>query len=261
MNGFYDRAARHLAKYSRGRLSELRAVVDEPNPEAVFTDLVTQGLRPEDRVLDIGTGDGRWLMEYVAPGVQLAIGLDNGPVRLREGLLARAGSDAEKVHFVLADARQIPLNDESVSILVNRRGPFGDPSDARYFSEGLRVLEPGGRAFEIGIGELNARELWRIFGRGQMIAEEAKGPIVDRIAAMRRKNGLRIDRVIDMPTFEFFPNRESLELRLLTAPIFEEFDPEAEAHLVDEVVRRHSTERGIRVTFHRTMLVSTKIQG
>jgi methyltransferase family protein len=257
---FYDRAARHLANYSREQLAELRAVVDDPNPEAIFTDLVTQGVRSEDQVLDIGTGDGYWLMQYVGPRVRLAIGLDNGEVRLGQGLRAKADNRAENVQFMLADARQIPLADQSVSVIANRRGPFGDPSDPRYFAEGFRVLEVGGRAFEIGIGELNAREVSQVFGRGQMLEEEGRGPIIERIAATRREKGFQIDRLIDMPTFEYFPNREALELRLLTAPIFEEFDPQSEAHLVDEVVRRYSTERGIRLTFHRTLLVSTKMR-
>lgn len=260
MNHFYDRAATVLARYSPERLAELRAVIEEPNPEALFTQLVTEGIEAEDVVLDIGTGDGYWFMEHVAPRVSLAVGMDNGEARLRQGVAAKTASRIANVQFVKADAREIPLKDQSVSVIINRRGPFGDPTDARYFTEGLRVLARGGKVFEIGIGELNAREISQVFGRGQMLGDESRGRIVERIAAQRRENGLAIERMADAPTAEYFPNRESLELRLLTAPVLEDFDPGAEGHLVDEVVRRHSTDRGIRLTFHRTILVSTNVR-
>jgi hypothetical protein len=92
-----------------------------------------------------------------------------------------------------------------------------------------------------------------------MLEAEDRGRIIDRIAKVRREHRCRVDYLEGVPTFEYFPNRESLELRLLTAPILDDFDPEAEGHLVDEVVRHYSTDRGTRLTFHRTILISTKV--
>jgi ubiquinone/menaquinone biosynthesis C-methylase UbiE len=254
---FYDRAAKILAGYTPEQLHDLRALIAEPNPEALFTRLVAEGLRPDDRVLDIGTGDGFWFMETAAPRAAVALGIDDGEARLRQGAAAKTRLRIA-VALVKADARFIPLPDASMSVVLNRRGPFGDASDPRFFTEGLRVLAAGGRIYEIGIGELNEREVSQVFGRGQMLADENRGRIVERVAEHRRRHGLRVDYIEDTPTFEYFPNRESLELRLLTAPILEDFDPDKEAHLVDEVMWRNSTERGIRLTFHRTILISTK---
>jgi len=255
---FYDRTAGHFANYSAEQLRELRASVEPPNLEETFTRLVEESLRPDDRVLDIGTGDGLWFGQYVAPRVSLAVGLDDGEVRLRQGLAAARQQDRTAPQLIMADARRIPFPDRSMSVIVNRRGPFGDPNDPRFLAEGLRVLAASGRVFEIGIGEFNCREISQVFGRSQMMAEEDRGRIVDRVAAVRRANGLWVEHVEDNPTFEYFPNRESLELRLLTAPILDHFDPVGEAHLLNEVVRRNTTPRGIRLTFHRTILVSSK---
>ena len=258
-NHFYDQVARRLRGYTTERLAELRPVVAPPNPEDLFTSLVVEQLRADDIVVDIGTGDGVWLAKNVAPHVQAAIGLDYAGARLQTGLETRRGENLSNLEFVLADARSLPISDKSVSVLVNRRGPFGDTSDPRFLTEGVRILVDGARVLEIGIGERNAREVSEVFGRGQMLEAERRGREIDRKVTSRRQHGIEVKHMRDIATFEYFPNREALELRLLTTPTLDDFDPDAEAHLLDEVVRRCTTAHGIRLTFHRTIFIGERV--
>lgn len=86
-NHFYDRVARRLQDYTEERLAEMRPIVDGPNPEDVFSRLAIEELRLDDIAVDIGTGDGVWFANNVAPRVPGSDGstMQETPFILRDG--------------------------------------------------------------------------------------------------------------------------------------------------------------------------------
>lgn len=253
---FYDVVTERLARYRREETERLQATVQPPNPEDRFTELVGQYVDPGDTVLDIGCGNGGWLLATVAPRCDRAIGLDYGHRRLAQAVEKATRLRAANAAFFFADARYIPLPDGAVSAVVSRRGPLTE--NQAFLREGCRVLRPGGLALEIGIGERNRSEIYAVFGRGQMYGEPERGPRLDRLVAMCRARGLTPIVAESLLTHEYLPGREGLVFQLETTPTVDDFDPVADAGLVDQVVARNLTDRGIRLTMHRLVLVARK---
>jgi protein-L-isoaspartate O-methyltransferase len=252
----YDRITQRLARRSPEEVERLRAKPEGPDPEARFTDLVGGYLRSADVVLDVGTGDGEWLMTQVAPRVRHALGVDVAGRRLWQALQLRAALGSRNVSLLLADARRLPLADDAVDVVISRRGPL--TADERSFAEGCRLLRRKGLILEITIGEQDGQEVYEVFGRGQMYGERERGPRLDRLVAMYRAHGLVLMEAESVVTSVYLPGREALTFTLEVTPMVEDYDSERDAALVEGVLARHSTARGIHVTMHRLILVARK---
>ncbi len=241
-----------LGPEARARLHSIRP---ESDPEERFTELVRQHLRADDIVVDIGSGDGSWLMMNVAPVVRRVVGLDYSARRVWLASQQRALLDGANADLLLTDARRIPLRDGVADAIINRRGPW--IANGPFFAEGLRILRPGGLAFEISIGEQNACELNKAFReRSQMYEWQRAG--TDGLAEHRtlhERASLELVVAESHVVTELFPSREALEYRLMTSPAVEGFDREADAPLVDRVVVEHGGPDGVRLTVHRLCLV------
>jgi len=104
-------------------------------------------LRPGEVVLDIGSGGGIdvfYAARQVYPGGK-AIGVDMTPA-----MLERARATAEKmgftnVEFRQGDAEALPVEDESVDVILSNCVINLSPDKRRVFGEAFRVLRPGGR--------------------------------------------------------------------------------------------------------------------
>ena len=254
---FYDRIAERIERYTPEQRAAFRATPDGLDPEARFTALVKRSVGPDDIVLDIGTGDGSWLIANVVPLAATVIGLDNAGLRLRQAGESRQRQGARNCCFALADGESLPLPDEAVTVLINRRGPL-TASDA-FFSEGCRVLAQGGLMVEIGIGERNMQEIDAAFGsRSQMHDDLTRGSVLEQLMDRHRSRGVEPETWEDIVAAEYFPSREALEYRFLTTPIIAGFNPVSDSALVDELVARNQAPAGIRMTLHRPVLIARK---
>ncbi len=254
----YDRAALFAGRYSAEELARFRSRIEGTDAEARFTELVRQHVGGDDVAVDIGTGEGSWLMLNVAPLVRKVIGFDYAGRRLWLGVQRRASLGATNVELLLADGRRMPLRDGAATAIINRRGPW--TADEQFFGEGLRILCPGAFAFEIGIGEENGRELEESFGaRGQMYAWHAHGRSrLDELQELFRRYGLELLVAESHIATEVMPSREAFVYRLETTPGIGGFDPETDARLVDQIVAQRGRPDGIHLTVHRLCLVARK---
>lgn len=115
---------------------------------SVYRALATvAGIRPGDRVLDIGCGPGpltRAAAKVAGPTGHV-IGVDLAPEMVgyarRRGIIRR-GAPTE---FRVADAGSLPLPDASVDVVVSALAWHHLPERPQAWAEALRVLRPGGR--------------------------------------------------------------------------------------------------------------------
>jgi ubiquinone/menaquinone biosynthesis C-methylase UbiE len=123
---FYTTSAVHKDKVVLDRLVELVRV------------------RSTDRVLDVATGTGHTAFAF-APHAREVIATDITPEMLSEGGRLRDAGGITNVEFQLADAHDLPFEDESFDVVTCRRAAHHFTDVRRALREMCRVLRPGGR--------------------------------------------------------------------------------------------------------------------
>jgi arsenite methyltransferase len=104
-------------------------------------------LKPGETVLDLGSGSGLdcFLAARQVGGSGHVIGVDMTPE-----MLARASSNATRLNSQNVEFRQgylesLPVDDQSVDIIISNCVINLSPDKSRVISEMVRVLKPGGR--------------------------------------------------------------------------------------------------------------------
>jgi SAM-dependent methyltransferase len=101
------------------------------------------GVRPGDRVLDVGTGSGIVAVVAAREGAQVT-GVDPTADLLAKAV-ANAGLAECQVAWEEAVAERLPFPDASFDVVLSQYAHMFSPEPVTAASEMLRVLKPGGR--------------------------------------------------------------------------------------------------------------------
>jgi ubiquinone/menaquinone biosynthesis C-methylase UbiE len=103
------------------------------------------GMRAGDRVLDVCCGTGAQVIEYGRRGI-IATGVDIDPNMLKVALRNRAKRELLNIYFYLADATELPFNDNCFNYVSVSLALHDKPKLTRYkvVSEMMRVVRPDG---------------------------------------------------------------------------------------------------------------------
>jgi SAM-dependent methyltransferase len=104
------------------------------------------GLEPEDRLLDVGSGDGATVLLAAGEHGCRAVGVEYGAGAVEEAR-RRAGELGfeDRVEFVAAEAAALPFADGTFDVVVSECSLCTFADKARAVGEMRRVLAPGGR--------------------------------------------------------------------------------------------------------------------
>jgi ubiquinone/menaquinone biosynthesis C-methylase UbiE len=99
--------------------------------------------QPDWLVLDVATGGGHTALKF-APFVAQVIATDITPRMLERAEAFITGRGIDNVSFELADAEDLPFEDERFDLVTCRVAAHHFPDPARFVRESARVLRPGG---------------------------------------------------------------------------------------------------------------------
>ncbi|MFC0005388.1 class I SAM-dependent methyltransferase [Micromonospora siamensis] len=129
-----------------------------------FSDVLLAAVRPGDRVLDVGCGNGQLTRLAARAGGGYAVGVDLSGPMLERARSSAAEEGLPDVEFVRADAQVHPFPPGAFDVALSRFGVmfFADPVAA--FANVGRALRPGGRLAFVCLDSFRHGDLGAVLG-------------------------------------------------------------------------------------------------
>jgi len=146
------------------------------------------------RVLDVGCGDGTYVIEAASRGA-VVTGVDSSQ-RMLDAARQRARDAGVECRLELADATSLPFSDASFDVVfIVTALCFVEDAD-KAFREAARVLVPGGR---LVVGELNRWSTWAAWRSlrallGSPIWRHARFRSAQELVRLAQGAGLSVER-------------------------------------------------------------------
>jgi len=180
------------SSYAQWRQTPLGEITERIERELI---LEMAGPLEDRRVLDIGCGDGTYLLAAAEAGAE-ATGVDRSTEML-EAARRRAKERGARVALEAADAGSLPFADGTFDVVLAVTVLCFIEDAARVIREMRRVLRPGGR---VVVGELGRWSLWALRRRvrsslGGNTWKMARFPSAFELSKLLTAAGLVIERV------------------------------------------------------------------
>lgn len=212
-----------------------------------YGEVVRRYLRPDARVLDVGTGGGEVFLG-LAPCFGKGVGTDISPQMIATARDNPPAELAQKVSFGVMPAHDLRFPNRSFDVVLARHAPV----DA---GEVHRVLRPGGVFVTQQVGSRNTANIHEVFGIDPNSASSAElRADIERFETL----GCRVEATGEYDVRYWFLDVESLVFWMKAIGVQPELDIERHWRQVDEVIARYGTPEGIETNEHRELLIVRK---
>jgi SAM-dependent methyltransferase len=168
------------------------------------------GIRPGERVLDVGCGTGNFALPAARAGASVT-GVDFAPNLLRQAR-ERAAGEGLGIRLDEGDAQELPYDDGAFDTVVSMFGAMFAASPERAGAELVRVCRPGGRIVMTNwTPDSIVGQLGRLVGRYARRPSPVAPPVqwgVESIVRERLREGVSsvlIERRLYQLAFPFGP--------------------------------------------------------
>jgi SAM-dependent methyltransferase len=214
-----------------------------------YLEVATRYLKATDRVLDVGTGGGEKFLQ-LASYFREGVGID-----LEADMVAAARHhlpQASRVTFEQMSIDSLSFEDRSFDVVLNRQAPISA-------AEIARVLKVNGYFITQQIGSFNMQNILEEFGWDIATLPQSKG-LQDSIKAFKT-HGCVVVAQAEYNVRYFVRDVESLIFWLkailhTSATGFPEtFDIQKHWQVIDRIIHKYQTPRGIETNEHRQLLI------
>ncbi|MGC4189813.1 MAG: class I SAM-dependent methyltransferase [Thermomicrobiales bacterium] len=217
-----------------------------------YPEIVARYLTPTDTVLDVGTGGGERLLD-LANRFGQGVGFDPDPDMVRVAQANATRTATTHVTFQQAGAEDLAsFSPEMFDVVLTRHAPTSAP--------GLdRVAKPGGYFVCQGVGSRNMENIRLAFDTGSATQfDEDQRALTSEL----RESGWAIVAegeynvrylVRDLPSLLFW-----FSAIAGANEVPSDFAIDRYHDVINDIIHRHGTDRGVETNEHRTLLIARK---
>lgn len=216
-----------------------------------YLGIVKKYAKPQDLVLDIGTGGGE-VFSSLAPYIGKGIGIDENPKMVETATRNLTPGLAEKLSYRVMNSEKLEFPDETFDLVLDRHAGF-------TASEVAQVLKKGGIFITQQVGANNLQNLFDIWGFGTNKEYWQKRGGFQELsieAENFRSLGLEVLEEKSYDISYYLKDLNSLIFFLKALPY--PFDPLNNLDKVNEFITKFSTPRGFQTNEQRDLLVVRK---
>jgi SAM-dependent methyltransferase len=222
----------------------------DPVPWNYF-DVVRQYLKPQDRVLDIGTGGGEIFLS-LTPYFGEGIGIDQDSAMIDAAKRNRSALSRDHISLLVMEESALGFEAGQFDVVLLRHLRV-------YVSEIVRVLRSKGYFITQMVGQRSSLNILDAFGW----TPDSFGPewwqTVAQLADQFLLHGCRIVAQAEYDVRYWFCDLESFMFWLMSVPWPEEIELEKHWQNINQVLETPQTERGIETNEHRGLLIVQKL--
>jgi ubiquinone/menaquinone biosynthesis C-methylase UbiE len=215
-----------------------------------FYEEVRTRCKPDDVMLDIGTGGGESVLT-LAEYVHLAVGIDYSNGMIEKAIDHLQSSSITNVRFTLMDYEQLQFPEQFFNVVSDRQCGFNS-------KEVARVLTHDGVFLTQQVSEADKLNLKQAFGRGQMYGTD-NGTLLKQYLRDLAEAGFTDIQTFTYDADAYYETSEDLIFLLKHTPIIPNFgQKESDFAVLSEFIEANESDQGIRTNEERFMIIARK---
>ena len=215
-----------------------------------YSSIVHSYLKPNDKVLDIGTGGGEIFLS-LAPNFGEGIGIDQNPTMIETAKANQSRLGVKNINLIEMEGSNLQFKPDEFDIVLLRHLQV-------YVSEIVRVLRPGGYFITQMVGKRSTTNFLEAFGW----TSDSFGPDwwqpVGELAKEFKHQGCSIVAQGEYDVRCWFKDIASFMFWLMAVPWPEEIQLEKHWQIINHILETSTTDRGIETNEHRGLLIVRK---